>query len=99
MSKYRFDGKRLKMGSKVLANVKGNRIYEKTGASKCLVNIRNDRIYEGSGASMCLANIRYEKIYEGSGMSRKLETIDGVRKIINGVGGITLAALWVACIK
>ncbi len=99
MSKYKFRGKRLKMGSTIIANVRGARVYEKSGASNCLVNIRKDRIYEGSGASTCLANIRGEKIHEGSGAGKKLGTMDDVRKAIDGVEGTTLVALWVACIR
>ena len=47
----KFDGKSLKDGSKTIANVRGDKIYEGSSNSKCLVNVRGDKIYEGSSNS------------------------------------------------
>ena len=47
----KFDGKILKDGSKSLANVRGDKIYDGSGSSKCLANHRSGSIYEGSGSS------------------------------------------------
>ena len=95
----KFDGSKLKDRSKTAANVRGDRIYDGSGSSKCLVNIRNDRIYEGSGSSKCIANLRRDKLYEGSGSSRTIATMKDIDKAIDGLGGVTKAALWIAKVR
>ena len=50
----KFDGKCLKEAHKTLCNVKGNKIYEGSGAAKVLANVRGDKIYEGIGNSKTL---------------------------------------------
>jgi len=95
----KFDGSNLKDGSKKLANLRGDRIYDGSGSSKCLVNIRNDKIYEGSGNSKCIANLRRDKLYEGSGNSRTIATMKDIDKAIDGPGGLTKAALWIAKVR
>ena len=50
----KFDGKTLKDGSKTVANVRGDKIYEGSSMSKCLANLRGDKIYEGSSMSKTL---------------------------------------------
>ena len=95
----KFDGKNLKDGSRTIANVRGDKIYEGSGNSKTLVNIRGDKIYEGSGNSKCLANVRSGKLYDGSGNSRTLTTMKDIDKAIDGTGGTTKAALWIAKVR
>jgi hypothetical protein len=95
----KFDGKSLKDGSKTIANVRGDKIYEGSSNSKCLVNVRGDKIYEGSSNSNCLANVRSGKLYEGSGNSRTLTTMKDIDKAIDGTGGTTKAALWIAKVR
>ena len=95
----KFDGKNLKDGSRTIANVRGDRIYEGSSTSKTLVNIRGDRIYEGSSTSKCLANVRSGKLYEGSSTSRTLTTMKDIDKAIDGTGGTTKAALWIAKVR
>jgi hypothetical protein len=99
MSKHKFDGKKLNLGSKTVANVRGDRIYEGSGASKCLANVRGDKIYASSGASKCLANVRKDNIYEGSGSSKKIGSLKDAQKAIDGPGGIIIGALWIACVR
>ena len=41
----KFDGKYLKDGSRIIDNVRGDRIYEGSSTSQTMVNIRGDRIY------------------------------------------------------
>ena len=77
----KFDGKSLKDGSKTIANVRG------------------DKIYEGSSNSNCLANVRSGKLYEGSSNSRTLTTMKDIDKAIDGTGGTTKAALWIAKVR
>ena len=77
----KFDGKNLKDGSRTIANVRG------------------DRIYEGSSTSKCLANVRSGKLYEGSTTSRTLTTMKDIDKAIDGTGGTTKAALWIAKVR
>lgn len=95
----KFDGSKLKDGSKTVANVRRDKIYDGTGNSKCLVNIRNDKIYEGTGNSKCIANLRRDKLYEGSGNSKTIATMKDIDKAIDGPGGLTKAALWVAKVR
>ena len=95
----KFDGKNLKDGSRTIANVRGDKIYEGIVNSKCLVNVRGDKIYEGIGNSKCLANVRSGKLYEGIGNSRTLTTMKDIDKAIDGTGGTTKAALWIAKVR
>jgi hypothetical protein len=91
----KFDGKCLKEAHKTICNVRGNAIYEGSGASKTLANVRGDAIYEGSGASKALANVRGDKIYEGSGASKTLiKTSDAALKIGATSRGPVTAAIW-----
>lgn len=96
MSKYRFDGKTLKFGSRTIANVSGDRIRKGSGSST-EGNIRNDQIRQGSGSKV-IANVRGRDIRQGSGSS-KIGTMDDVDKAIEGPGGVTKAALWVLFVK
>lgn len=96
MSKYKFDGRSLKLGSSTIANVSGNNIRKGSGSST-EGNIRNDQIRQGSGSSV-IANVRGRDIRQGSGSS-KIGTMDDVDKVIEGPGGITKAALWVLFVK
>ena len=91
----KFDGKCLKESSKILCNVRGDTIFEGSGASKPLANFRGDTIFEGSGASKPLANVRGDNIFEGSGASKTLiKTSDAVRKIGATSQGPSTAAMW-----
>lgn len=92
MAKYKFDGTKLKDGSKVVANVKGNDIREGTG-SRVVANIRGDNIRSGSGSSVTF-NVRSDDIRQGSGSS-KIGSMKDVDKVIDGPGKIVKAALWV----
>ena len=55
---FKFDGTKLVDGSKVLANVRGDKIYEGSGPFKALANVRGDKIYEGSGPFKTLTNMK-----------------------------------------
>ena len=88
---YKFDGTKLKDGSRTIANVRGKKICEGVG-SKTLLNIRNDKVCEGVG-SKTLFNMRNDHLCKGVGSS-KFADMDDVRDDIEGPGGITLAALW-----
>jgi hypothetical protein len=96
MSKYRFDGKTLKFGSTIIANVSGNNIRKGTG-STTEGNIRSDQIRKGTGSTV-IANVRGRDIRQGTGSSR-IGTMDDVDKAIEGPGGVTKAALWVLFVK
>jgi len=91
MAKYKFDGKYLKMGSKVIANVQGDNIREGRG-SNVIANIKGSKVREKRGSNT-LFNLQGDKIRLGNGSS-KIATMDEIRKEIDGPGGITLAALW-----
>ncbi len=95
----KFDGKYLTDGSRKVARVEGDKIFEGHNMSKCLVNIRKDRVYEGTNASKCLANVRNGKIYEGTNASKCLATTSDIKKKINGLGEMSLVALWIACVR
>ena len=79
----KFDGKNLKDGSKTVANVKNDRIYEGHSTSKTLANVKGDRIYEGHSTSKTLGKMKdVDKAISGGGS-----------------GGTTKAALWVAVVR
>ena len=99
MASYKFDGSKLKMGSKTIANVRNNKIYEGTSTAKCLANIKGDKIYLGSSTAKCIANINSDKIYEGSSTAKRICYLKDVHKVIDGPGGVTLVALWFVCVK
>ena len=50
----KFDGIKLTDGSKTLANVKGDRIYEGNSSSKTLANVKGDKIYQGHSSGTTL---------------------------------------------
>ena len=50
----KFDGIKLTDGSKTLANVKGDKIYEGTSSGKTLANVKGDKIYQGHSSSTTL---------------------------------------------
>ena len=91
----KFDGTKLVDGSKVLANVRGDKIYEGSGPYKVLANVRGDKIYEGSGPFKALANVKGDKIYEGSGPYKTLTNMkDAAKKLGSTSQGPLTAALW-----
>ena len=96
MANYKFDGKVLKSGGKIIANVIGNNIRKGSGGS-VVANIKGDKVREGSGGSI-LFNLRGTDIRKGSGGSI-LATMKDVEKAIDGHGGITLAALWYCFVR
>lgn len=96
MSKYKFDGKTLKLGSTTIANVSGNSIRKGSG-SNTEGNIKNDQIRMGLGSNV-IANVKGRDIRQSSG-STKIGTMDDVDKVIEGPGGISKAALWVLFVK
>jgi hypothetical protein len=99
MATYKFDGSSLKIGSKTIANVKNSKIYEGTSTAKCLANFKSDKIYLGSSTAKCIANVHSEKVYEGSSTAKKISTLKEIKREIDGIGGITLAALWLVCVR
>jgi len=99
MATYKFDGSKLKMGAKTIANVQNTKIYDGTSTAKCLANINGDKIYLGSSRAKCIANIRGDKLYEGYSTAKKICTLKDIKKLIDGPGGVTLAALWYVCVR
>lgn len=96
MAQYKFDGKYLKRGGSIIANVSGDKIRKGSGSST-VANIRGDKVRQGTGSST-LINVSGDNIRQGTGGSTIAKMKD-VRKIIDGPGGVTLAALWYCFIK
>ncbi len=96
MGNFKFDGKTLKSGGTVLANVSGNNIRKGSGGS-IVANIKGDNVRDGSGGTV-LFNLKGTDIRKGSG-GTKLATMKDVEKAIDGHGGITLAALWYCFVR
>ena len=91
----KFDGIKLTDGSKTLANVKGDKIYEGTSSGKTLANVKGDKIYEGTSSGKTLANVKGDKIYQGTSSSTTLfKTSDAAKKIGSTSQGPLTAALW-----
>ena len=91
MAKYKFDGDKLKLGSKIIANVKGDKIRN-GNTSSIIANIKGDKIRDKNGSST-MFNLRGNDIRKGNGSSR-IATMREVDGAIDGPGGITKAALW-----
>ncbi len=91
MSHYTFDGTALKIGSRMIANIKGNEIREGNG-SRVIGNVKGDDIRQGNG-STTLFNIRGDDIRQGNGSTR-IATMRDVDAVISGPGKIIKAALW-----
>jgi hypothetical protein len=89
--KYKFDGIKLKMGSKTIANVRGSKICKSTG-TQAICNIRGDKVCEGTGTK-AVFNLRGDKICEKTG-ARKICSLDDVNDYIEGPGGLIKAAMW-----
>ena len=66
---------------------------------KTVANVRGDKIYDGNTSSKCLANLKGGKLYEGNTTSRTLATMKDIDKAIDGHGGVTKAALWIAKVR
>jgi hypothetical protein len=96
MTKYLFDGTKLKYGAKTIANVKRNVIYHGDGAT-VIGNIKGNNIRLKNGSTV-IFNIKGDDIRQGSG-SLKIATMKDVDKEIKGPGKITKAALWVLCCR
>ena len=91
----KFDGTKLVDGSKVLANVRGDKIYEGFSQGKCFANVKGDKIYEGFSQGKCFANVKGDKIYEGFSQGNILiKTSDAAKKVGSTSQGPLTAALW-----
>ena len=91
MAKYKFDGKKLKDGAKVIANVSGDKLREGSG-SKVIANINGEQVRERSGSKVYF-NVKGNDLREGTG-SKKLATMKDVENAIEGPGKTIKAALW-----
>jgi hypothetical protein len=91
MGKLKFDGERLKDGSKTIANPRDDRLRKGTGTS-VLCNIRGDTVREGTGTEV-IFDMRGDDLRLGTSTSR-IGTMKDVDGAIEGPGGITKAALW-----
>lgn len=96
MAKYKFDGKYLKYNGSIIANVNGYKIRKGNGSST-VANIQGNKVRQGNGSSTML-NVSGENIRQGSSSS-SIAKMKDIRKLIDGPGGITLAALWYCFIK
>ena len=96
MSKLKFDGKNLKEGSTVIANISGNNIRSGNG-STVVGNISGDNIRQGNGSTV-LFNISGDNIRQGNGSTiiAKMKDVDAD---IEGPGKTFKAALWVLCCR
>ena len=93
---YTFDGRRLKKGARVIANVAGDRIREGTG-STVACNIHGERIRDGTG-SRVMFNLRGDVIREGTG-GRRIARMRDVDDDIDGPGRVVKAALWLYFVR
>jgi hypothetical protein len=93
---FKFDGRYLKDGATIVANISGNQIRKGNG-SIAVANIKDDVVRKGSG-SIALINMKGTDIRSGTG-SMKVGTMRDVDKAIDGPGGITKAALWFLFVK
>ena len=96
MSAYKFDGRYLKRGGTIVANVQGDNV-RKGNSSTTVANIRGDHIRKGSGSSTEF-NLRGDDIRQGSGSSRIAQMRD-VDKDIDGPGRVVKAALWLYFVR
>ena len=96
MAAYTFDGRRLKKGARVIANVAGDRIREGTG-STVACNIHGERIRDGTG-SRVMFNLRGDVIREGTG-GRRIARMRDVDDDIDGPGRVVKAALWLYFVR
>jgi|TARA_B110000908_G_scaffold48886_1_gene59682 hypothetical protein len=96
-----FDGKKLKDGSKIIANcienIKSTVVYKGAENLTPLFNIRRKSfIYGGLGTLQAIATVRGDKVYHGMSHDNVLTTIASVDKAIEGPSGTTKVALWLA---
>lgn len=66
MSHYTFDGTALKIGSRMIANIKGNEIRKGNG-STILFNIRGDDIRQGNGSTRIATMRDVDAVISGPG--------------------------------
>ena len=91
MAQYKFDGKYMKRGGTIIANVSGKYIRQGSGGTT-VANISDDKVRQGSGGTT-LINVKGDDIRQGTS-GTKIASMSDVRKAIDGPGGVTLAALW-----
>ena len=96
MSKLKFDGKNLKDGGTIIANISGNNIRRGNG-SAIIGNISGNNIRQGNGSTI-LFNVAGDNIRQGNGSTiiAKMKDVDAE---IDGPGKALKAALWVLCCR
>ena len=95
----KFDGTKVKDGSKTIANFSGDKLRKAAGTST-LCNIRDDKVRRGTGTST-LCNVKNGDIRDGTGTSRKAKVRD-VKKMIKGsesLSDVFIAAIWQTFIR
>lgn len=91
MSKFKFDGVRLKKNGTTVATIRGHSICN-GNSSTVIATVKDKYILKGTGSTK-LINIKNDKICDGSG-STALATMKDVNNDIDGPGEVMKAALW-----
>ena len=89
---YKFDGTKLKDGSKTLYNVRGDKIRDGNGSST-VANVRGDKIRKGNGSST-VANVKGDKLRKSNGSSTWARMDDIEDEIDGHTSDVMRAALW-----
>jgi hypothetical protein len=91
---YKFDGTKLKDGSKTIFNVNGDKIREGTGSST-VANVSGDKIRKGTGSST-VGNVKNSTLRKGTGSSTWMKMRDIEKEISGHTSDVMRAALWLA---
>ncbi len=93
MANYKFDGKELHGGGSKLGVVDGKYIKDSHGNK--VGEIDGKYIKDSHGSKLAEFDGKVVKDSHGS----KIATIDDIKKQIDGVGGVSLVALWVLLVR
>ena len=89
---YKFDGTKLKDGSKTIFNVSGDKIREGTGITT-VANVSGDNIRSGTGISTA-GNVKNGNLRKGTGISTWMKMRDIEKEISGHTSDVMRAALW-----
>jgi hypothetical protein len=93
MAEYKFDGKELRCKGSKVGVVDGKYIRDSHGSK--IGEIGDKYIRDSHGSK--LAEFDGKVVRDGHG--KRISTIDDIKKQIDGVGGVSLVALWVLLVR
>ena len=93
MADYKFDGKELRCRGSKVGVVDGKYIRDSHGSK--IGEIGDKYIRDSHGSKLA----EFDGMVVRDGHGKRIATIDDIKKQIEGVGGVSLVALWVLLVR